>query len=108
MKTLLAIITALLSISCFSQQDLTFPIVDASLFKWKDIEKKSAKAAVDKFIKTTPKEFQAYKQKDPDLAFLNLDSLRKDLHFLDLNGDGKDDVVFEGQSGGEARGVNIF
>jgi hypothetical protein len=34
--------------------------------------------------------------------------LRKDLHFLDLNGDGKDDVVFEGQSGGEAQEVNIF
>jgi hypothetical protein len=34
--------------------------------------------------------------------------LRKDLHFLDLNGDGKDDVVFDGQSGGEAKEVSIF
>ena len=108
MKTLLSAISTLIFINCFSQQDLIFPIVDASHFEWKNIEKKPAASEVDKFIKSTPKEFQVYKQKDPTITSWNLDSLRKDLHFLDLNGDGKNDIVFEGQSGGEGREIIIF
>ncbi|MFL5740417.1 MAG: hypothetical protein ACJ75B_09390 [Flavisolibacter sp.] len=107
MKTILTAITLLVSISSFSQQDLTFP-VSTSLSEWKAFERKPPKSAVDKFIKGTPGEFQVYKQKDTEVPSPNLDSLRHALHFLDLNGDGKEDVIFEGESGGEATEVMIF
>jgi hypothetical protein len=108
MKSLLSAITTLIFINCFSQEGLIFPFADTSQFDWNLVEKKPSKFEVDKFIKSVPKEFQIYKQRDPKIAYWNLDSLRKDLHFLDLNGDGKNDVVFEGQSGGERREVIIF
>jgi hypothetical protein len=108
MKTLLTAIALLISTLSFSQEVLTFPVVSAALFQWKEVEKQMPKPIIDKFIKDTPKEFQAYKRKDAEVAFLNLDSLRKVLHFLDLNGDGKEDVIFEGQSDGEANEVAIF
>src|SRR5690348_2171442 len=109
MRTLLTAITILFSFSSFSQQEIIFPITGNSpLFDWKTVENKPNKFIVDQFIKETPEEFQAYRQRDPKVAFLNLDSLRKDLHFLDLNCDGKDDVLFEGQSSGEAKEVAIF
>jgi hypothetical protein len=108
MKTLLTAITLLMSVLSFSQEVLTFPVVSAELFQWKEVEIQRPKPIIDKFIKDTPKEFQAYKRKDAEVAFLDLDSLRKALHFLDLNGDGKEDVIFEGQSDGEANEVAIF
>src|SRR6476660_9452340 len=102
MKTLLTAIALLISILSFSQEFLTFPVVSAALFQWKEVEKQMPKPIIDKFIKDTPKEFQAYKRKDAEVSFLNLDSLQKVLHFLDLNGDGKEDVIFVGQSDCEA------
>ncbi len=108
MRLILFSTVLLISITTFSQQAFTFPVIkEDNTLNWKGIEKKVPKTTVDKFIKATPKNFQPYKLKDPD-AFLNIDSLRNDLHFVDLNGDGNEDVVFYGQGGGESRETRIF
>jgi hypothetical protein len=82
-RALLTAIVISIFVTTYSQQCLTFPIIGSShLFNWKDVSKMPSKSDVDKLIKDNPKEFQAYRQKDPDIAFLNLDSLRKDLYFI--------------------------
>ena len=108
MKTLLTAIAFLLSVYSYSQQNLIFPVGVEYSIDWKGVEKKVARPIVDKFIKDNPYEFHPYRQKGPDASFYNLDSLRNALHFLDLNGDGKLDVVFFGLSGSEAQMVELF
>jgi hypothetical protein len=109
MKTLLTTVAILISFVSYSQPDITFPVIGSThRFNWKNIERKPLKSTIDKFIKDNPKEFQAYRQNNPEIYILNLDSLRKDLHLIDLNGDGKNDVIFEGQSGGEIKEIGVF
>lgn len=107
MKILLSAIATLMFINCFAQQDLIFPYANISRFNWDDISKKAPRPIVDKFIKRTANEFQWYNLKDTK-AYLNLDSLRKYIHFIDLNGDNMKDVIFEGQSSGEGQEIIIF
>jgi hypothetical protein len=63
---------------------------------------------VNKLVKEYPDDFHQYTEKGPEFVFRNLDSLRKDLHSIDVNGDGKDDLIFDGQSSGEPRIIEIF
>lgn len=50
----------------------------------------------------------------PDLLTLyqyndnSLDELKKDLHFVDVNGDKHNDIVFQGNSGGESEMTSIY
>jgi hypothetical protein len=101
---------SLLFISLFAdaQQYLTFPIHgDDFRFNWKAVEKSLPRSDIDRFIHDRPRDFYAYRQKD-NCCGLSFDSLYNDLHFLDLNGDGKNDVVFDGQTAGEPREIEIF
>ena len=83
----------------FSQE--TFPLHTS--FSWKDIEQKATPAQIDAFIAQNRKGFLQFGEQ-----YRPLDSLRKRLHFLDLNGDKLPDVVFEGESGGEAQLIEIY
>jgi hypothetical protein len=87
-------------------QELTFPI--RKDFAWGSVEKQVSKAEIDEFIKETPDEFGYYRQEVTNYHSYNLDSLRLCLHFLDINGDNLLDVIFDGQSGGEPREIEIF
>ena len=88
---------------------ITFPISkDTSLLNWKAIEKKPSNLLLDKFLIETTNEFEFYYQKDADFTYPTVDSLKKCLHFIDLNNDGREDVIFEGQNGAEAQQVHVF
>jgi hypothetical protein len=110
MKTILTAITILIAITSFSQENLFFPIArkETGFFDFTQIEKKVTKTEVDHFIRNTPDQFPFYKQEGDENTYHNLDSLRKRLHFIDLNNDGLNDVLFEGENGGEATQVCIF
>jgi hypothetical protein len=57
------------------------------------------------FIKSPPAGFKAEYEAYSKNEFSNLDSLKKDIHVYDINGDGLDDIIFEGRSGSEATEV---
>lgn len=99
---------AFIRLQSFSQKDLIFPVNETGNFNWKRIEKKPVKAVMDKFIQDHKNEFEPYLMNEPETYANNIDSLRKVLHFTDLNKDGKDDIIFEGESGSEAKMVKIF
>ena len=107
MKPILGLICLLITACANSQQYLTFPIHNSDLYNWKEIEKQVPKSDIDRFILDRPKDFYAYRQKD-NCCGVTFDSLYNDLHFLDLNGDGKNDVIFDGQTAGEPREIEIF
>jgi hypothetical protein len=98
----------LISANTNAQQYLTFPIHKNFHFNWKEIEKQVPKTDFDNFIKGHPDDFVAYREHEKDKYGPNLDSLHNDLHFLDLNGDGINDVVFDGESDGEPREIEVF
>lgn len=85
-------------------QEYVCPI--KSDFSWDKVEKKVSKSQVDQFIQSDPEAFQYYRQKD--YKYANLDSLASRLHFLDINGDNRLDVIFEGANGGEATQIIFF
>ncbi|MDI1233462.1 MAG: hypothetical protein PSX81_04205 [bacterium] len=74
-------------------------------FDWEEVEKWNPKL-IEKFIQLTPKEFEYYRTKEA--YYPNLDSLKKVLHVVDLNGDNLDDIVFAGQTFGEPKEVSLF
>lgn len=74
-------------------------------FSWAEVEKWNPQL-IEKFIQLTPKEFEYYRMNEP--YYPNLDSLKKVLHVLDLNGDKIDDIVFDGQTLGEPREISLF
>lgn len=104
----ISIILVFISLFTDAQQYLTFPIHrDDFHFNWKAIEKGVPRSDFDRFIHDRPRDFYAYRQKE-NCCGVSFDSLYNDLHFLDLNGDGKNDVVFDGQTAGEPREIEIF
>ena len=100
----------LISTCATAQQYLTFPICrnDVFRFDWKPLEKRVSRSEAYKFIESRPKDFEAYRDKVEAEYGLTIDSLYNDLHFFDLNGDGLNDIVFDGASGGEARTIEIY
>lgn len=97
-----------ITINCWCQQQLTFPVIhNYDGFNWASVEKKMPRADIDRFINAFPKEFEAYRRGN-ESEFHNMDSLAKDLHFMDINGDGMLDVIFEGQGSGERRFIQLF
>ena len=86
-----------------NQVDLFFPL--KKMFDWTSIEKENQELKTT-FIQNHPKEFEYYRLNDeytPDLS-----DLETHLHIVDFNGDGLDDVIFHGESGGEAKEIIIF
>jgi hypothetical protein len=88
-----------------SHQPLLFPHSD-STFSWKIYEKQND-ALKQQFITHHPTDlddvFKAYKEFEPDMKWLN-----NAIHIMDVNGDGTDDVFYEGRSGGEADMAVIY
>ena len=74
-------------------------------FKWEEVEKQNSKLIED-FITLTPKEFEFYKVNQEYTP--TIDDLKNDLHVIDLNNDKLDDIVFDGESGGEPREIEIY
>jgi hypothetical protein len=87
-----------------AQSALVFPLPDSSqVFRWENIELPPDETVVDRFLKSNSIYFSAYKRKP-----LNTDSLRKSLHFIDINNDDRTDIVFDGESNEEGRMVRVF
>jgi hypothetical protein len=108
MRTVLIPICLLIVAFANAQQYLTFPILNNEIhFNWKKLEKHVLKSDIDRFIQDHPKDFGAYRQNDSPFR-VNFDSLYNDLHFVDLNGDSRNDVIFDGQTSGEPRVIEIF
>lgn len=74
-------------------------------FSWEEVENWNPQL-IEKFIQLTPNEFEYYRMNEP--YYPNLDSLKKALHVVDINGDKKEDIVFDGQTLGEPREISIF
>ena len=91
------------NLTSFCQFDLFFPLQEE--FDWAKIEKQNHELKIE-FIKNNPKEFEYYRL-DYENS-LTLSDLEHDLHIIDFNGDGLDDIIFDGESGSEAREISIF
>jgi hypothetical protein len=69
-------------------------------FDWKNVEKQNNELKV-KFIKNLPDDFE---KKYNDMSYI-----KECLHIMDFNGDGLDDIIFNGHNGGsEAEYIIIF
>lgn len=77
----------------------------SSEFSWSKIEKNNP-SLISRFIDLTPKEFEFYKLDES--YSLTIQDLINDLHVVDINNDGLDDIIFDGSSGGEANEISIF
>ena len=103
MNHFITVILLLNTLAGFSQVDLFFPLKNE--FDWSKVEKENKKLKT-KLIKDLPDEFEYYRQNEEYMPTLS--DLENDLHIMDFNGDGFDDIVFDGQSGGEANEISIF
>jgi len=75
-------------------------------FKWPAVEKRISTSVLKHFVNQQPDEFTAYR--DTARYMENIDSLYKQLHAVDINNDGLDDIIFEGKYTGEGSLVQIF
>jgi hypothetical protein len=72
------------------------------------MEQKPSPAELNAFITKNRKDFPQYVDKASDVNWYTLDSLKTRLHFLDLDGDHLNDVIFEGRSGGEPTLTQVY
>lgn len=86
---------------CFAQQIFSLE----NEFYWNQMPRKDT-ALINKFIQLTPLDFEYYKLGDKYTPTLK--DLANALHELDLNNDGLEDIIFDGQSGGEPRQISIY
>ena len=83
-----------------SQVDLFFPLTKE--FEWANVEKQNQKLK-ERFVKNLPEEFDWHKQ------YGVMPSLVACLHIMDFNGDGLDDVIYNGYiAGSEAEYINTY
>ncbi len=107
MRISLIIIFSWFIVCLKAQQNSTFPVVeDHYHFNWAAIEKKVQRAIVTKFINQHPGYFSGYRH--PESYSVTINDLYPCLHFIDLNNDGLDDVIFSGRSTGEGDMVEVF
>src|SRR5690348_4944838 len=89
-------VALLLPAISFCQAVIIYPVFNRhGMLSWPAIETKMPRALVTRFINLQPDNFKAYR--DTEFHFRNIDSLYTHLHFLDLNNDALNDVIFEGQ-----------
>lgn len=100
MKLYIILISLLGINKCFAQ-DISFDTV----LSWDSLKEKDYEL-IDKFIKMTPSEFEYYKLNKDYTP--KIKDLINDIHTLDLDNDGLDDIIFDGQTGGELREILIF
>lgn len=75
-------------------------------FTYAGYEVKATETTVKAFIQANLSEFYVYTQRED--KYYTIKDLYHALHFIDVNGDGLLDVIFEGQSGGEGTIIKIF
>src|ERR1700744_6609017 len=93
--------------ACIMAQNNDAVVLASSLeFKWAGVEKKAPRAILTAIINKQPTEFGAYR--DTARYMENIDSLYKCLHFVDINNDGLNDIIFEGHSTGEGGIGQVF
>jgi len=92
-----------LPVALFSQNVQQVTVVKKDSFSFNKIQVKVPPAVVNAFVRVNIEEFPAYNREG-----YTLNELYSSLHFVDLNNDGLTDVIFEGDSGGEATWVKIF
>jgi hypothetical protein len=100
MKLFLTIIFFINSLIGFCQVDLFFPLKNE--FNWATFEKQNNELKA-RFMENLPEEIEYYKTSE--YAFPKLES---HLHVIDFNGDGLDDIILDGWSGGEANAIQVF
>ena len=83
-----------------NQVDLFFPLNNE--FKWTNFEKQDQELKA-RFIKNLSDDFEYYTKYGGDMS--NLEAC---LHVVDFNGDGLNDIIFNGYLGGEAKYIIIF
>jgi len=99
MKLFFIAIFLLNSLIGFCQADLFFPL--SKEFDWAEIEKQN-QVLKSNFIKNLPDELEPRRECG---ALLDLEN---DLHIIDFNGDGLDDIIFNGYLCGEAEYIIIY
>ena len=82
-----------------TQVDLFFPLTKQ--FEWAKLEKQDQELKT-RFLKNLPDDFEFYTQ------YGNMSNLEASLHVVDFNGDGLNDIIFNGYLGGEAEYIIIF
>ncbi|EHQ30160.1 hypothetical protein [Mucilaginibacter paludis] len=86
-----------------ARKEIMFPFGDTT-FHWKQIEKQND-TLKERFMKVAAKllqnEYSYYNQNEPSTP--SLSDFKQALHVVDFNGDGQDDLVFDGDSGGEPK-----
>jgi hypothetical protein len=80
--------------------------VQSSLFDWKKYEQVNLKE-VNAFIAEQPNYFHHFKGKN-EYSTLTMKDLIKSIHFIDLNSDGVNEVIFDGPSEAEGNETIIF
>jgi hypothetical protein len=88
---------------------LIFPYND-SLIDWKNVEKQN-EALKEEFIKNHPSNFDncynGYMHPGTDTP-PEPNKLKKAIHIIDINGDGLDDIIYDGSGGWETNRVLIY
>ena len=87
------------SLVAANQVDLFFPLKNE--FEWAKVEKQNHELKAE-FIK----EYEVYKPDDGYMPMLSY--LENHLHIIDFNGDGLDDIIYDGDSGGEPTEISIY
>ena len=104
MKLFFTIIFFLGSSAVFCQpDDLFFPLNKE--FDWSNVEKQNRELKTE-LIKSQPEEFEYYRTNNESTH--RLSELENHLHLIDFNGDGMNDIIFQGESGAEPKQVMIF
>jgi hypothetical protein len=103
---LFVVMLSLINTDAVWSQGFAYPV--NKHFRWRNVETILSKVRIEQFIKSCPNDFGYFRQHEHDLDRANPDTLATRLHFLDINGDGNLDVIFSGESGGEANLILVY
>jgi len=105
MRLFLITLVVLSSLSSFCQVDLFFSLEKE--FDWSMVEKQNQEVKA-KFIENKPKKLGYYRDDDNEYLSSIFTELETNLHIVDFNNDGLDDVIFHGHLGAESPFIVIF
>ena len=103
MKHWLTTLFVLNTLIGFGQVDLFFPLTKE--FEWTSLEKQNQELK-EKFIKEHIDEFEYYRTNEKYMPTMS--DLENCVHIMDFNGDGLDDIIFNGTLGTEPDYVVIY
>jgi hypothetical protein len=107
MRNFISILFLAATICVKAQENKVFPVIkNADKFNWAKIEKKVPHTTIVKFVNEHSGSFYTYLH--PEQYNTTIEELYASLHFIDLNNDRLDDVIYKGRSTGEGDMVEIF